>query len=112
MTADAELTARLQEVAERFRREVLAEYVAVIESPAGVVLELVWGDETRDRVGCPRPAAELADWLDVALEGVGWLWEGLMNYMNYPDTESVVLLLDGIREEEDWYREREGPHGT
>jgi len=28
--------------------------------------------------------------------------------MNYPDFESVVLLLSGIRDEEEWYQEREG----
>ena len=105
METDPELTARLNELAEKFCYRVLADHVELIESAEGVVLELTWDlSGNSDRLG-PLPAASLAAWLEVALEGMGWLEAGLMEYMMYPDWKSVVLLLDGIREQEDWYQE-------
>ena len=112
MATDPELLARLKQQAEAFRYRVLAERHELIESAEGFQLVLTWEDGSTEEVGPPIPAAEQLAWLDGALDGLGWLEEGLMNYMNYPDFESVVLLLSGIREEEEWYQEREGTRSS
>ena len=112
MATDPELLARLKQQAEAFRYRVLAERHELIESAEGFQLVLTWEDGSTNKVGPPIPAAEQLAWLDDALGGMGWLEEGRMNYMNYPDFESVVLLLSGIREEEEWYQEREGTRSS